>query len=171
MARQQESKPELLVVSPTKFIIFTIITFGLYLAYWGWRAWEVVRVSRGETYKTKSSVRGFFLNFSSFTLLPQLEELAVEAGYKRKHNYDVQLLAGAYLAMNFIAARAPLVFSIPAAIIIPFLFLPSLQMFNYYVSHTKKELPPKKANVPLIIVLIIVSVGLFAIGLTSIMQY
>jgi hypothetical protein len=156
------AKPK--TTSTKKFILLSLVTFGLYQMYWAWRAWEMVRQAKGETYRWKSSVRGYFLAFSSFLLFPQLQELAKAAGYKKKVKTDS--LAGLYLVATIVgyAYGAPIWIGIPAGIALLLLPLPMLKMYNYAIQHSKAR-PPEGANGWLIGFLVFEALASVAFGL------
>lgn len=127
-------------LSYKKFIFLSIITLGLYQVYWGWQVWETVRNSKNETYRFRSSLRALFLHFSGLSLFPQLQELAVEKGYKS--GVGIKVIALLYLFAGLIAGIVPLV-GIIALTLIP---LPVVKMQNYYVEQTKGKFLPTGKN-------------------------
>jgi hypothetical protein len=130
----------------------------MYQVYWSWRLWETVRRSKGETYRFRSSLRGLTNGLSNFWLFPQLRDLAIEHGYEPK--FDVELLAGAYLLLSFIAGLqfTPLVAVPFLALGYSVVVLPLVNIQNYYADATKGKFAPTKPNWWLIVVLILVFV-------------
>jgi hypothetical protein len=151
MARKPKNP---LVLSRAEFIGYTIITFGLYQLYWGWRAWETVRRTKGGDYN--SSVRGFFLPISAFWLFPQIEAIAREAGYKRRRLYDVRILAPIYLLASIAAylPGTPIIFAVVTTLTLLALPLPMVYALGYYAEHPKKGISlPTEQNEDLIRIL------------------
>lgn len=152
-----KSKPKTvkLSMSSKKFIFLSFITLGMYQMYWAWKVWETMRNSEQATYGLKSSIRAFFLEFSSFWLFPRLRSLAVEHGYEKKVN--VELLALAYLLFGFaLCLLPPYVSIIIFTIISTLLLLPIVKMQNYYTEATEGKFLPTQKNWWLIAVLVIV---------------
>ncbi|GEM_PF-6630870 len=58
----------------TNYFMFSILTFGLYSAYWGWRRWELVGKLKNE--KTSPTLSGIFLGFTSFSLFGNIKTLS-----------------------------------------------------------------------------------------------
>jgi len=141
------------IVSPLKFVVFSVLTFGMYPSYWAWRVWETVRSSKNQNYRIKSSVRGYFNIVSNFSLLPQLKELAEVKGYKSKA--DVRLVAGLYLLIRFLDGRVSLAVLCIGLIVEALILLPIVKMYNYYTEQTKGKYAPDKQNWWLIVALIV----------------
>ena len=145
-------------IEPVYFVLLSLLTLGLYQAYWSWRLWEMVRRSKDESYRFPSSLRGFFSAISNFWLFPAVRDLAASKGYES--NIDVQLLAGIYLFLG-IAARA----HFTPLWVVPFFLigytlalLPIVQMQNHYMAATKSTFAPPKPNWWLITTLAVVFV-------------
>ena len=144
------------IISPLKFVIFSVVTFGMYPAYWAWRAWETVRRSKSQNYRITSSVRGYFNTISNFSLFPQLKELAEAKGYKSKA--DVSLVAILYLVVRVLDGRLSFAVLCVGLVLEGLVLLPMVKMLNYYTEQTKGKYAPDKQNWWLIVVLAVVSV-------------
>ena len=81
------------VVSVTKFFLLNLLTLGVYVVYWGWKNWEILKRVKG--LKVSPGARGFFIVFTSFSLFKEILLLAKEHGYKG--NYIPWLLADTLL--------------------------------------------------------------------------
>lgn len=139
--------------SPLRFIIISVLTFGMYSTYWSWRAWETVRRSKKQNYRISSSVRGYFGLISNFSLFPQLKELAEAKGYGSK--IDVTLLAGLYLIVHWLDASMSFTTLCVGIIIEILTLLPMVDMYNYYTEKTEHKYVPEKQNWWLITILAI----------------
>lgn len=155
--------PKHTVVTPGMFVFLSLITFGFYHIYWGWRAWETVRRSKGEVYGLKSSVRGWFLRFSSFSLFTQLKELA--SGKNIPTTYNVTLLGIIYLVLSFAmnGKRADLSVILIAILLSTLVLLPVVKTYNAYVEITDAEFTPSATNWWLITTLVVIYGSLFAL--------
>ncbi|HEX7963935.1 MAG TPA: hypothetical protein VF466_05095 [Candidatus Saccharimonadales bacterium] len=154
-----------LIVSLPKFVGLSLVTFGSYQLYWAWRAWEIVRQSKHEKYRVTPSVRGFFLPYSAFRLLPQLKELADAKGYRG--NVGMNTLAAIYLIANLTgySVVAPMWLGGISALVILFVLLPAVNAYNYYLAHTKTKFVVPRTNPPLIIAIILWGVITLGFGL------
>ena len=129
-----------------KFFLLNLVTLGSYQAYWGWKNWEIVK--RARSTKDHTSVRGFFILFSSMWLFPQIQALAKEAGYRDPFKYSYGLLAGAFLVLTFLSNRLTssphiglgMTVAIWAAgsFIVTLVVTPVLRAMRYYTEHTDK---------------------------------
>ncbi len=142
-----------ITITPLRFVIFSVLTLGTYPAYWAWRAWETVRRSKKQSYRFKSSVRGYFNIISNFSLFPQLKELAEAKGYKSR--MDATSVAALYLLVRSLDARFSFTVFCVGLILEGVVLLPMVKMLNYYMEQTKGEYVPDKRNWWLIAVLAI----------------
>lgn len=82
-----------------KFALLYLLTFGLYLNYWGYLCWEALYRSTGE--RTGSpGWRGLFVRITSFSLFPQILQLARQSDYPRSHS--PRLMAAMVLVLDVI---------------------------------------------------------------------
>lgn len=156
------------------FALLVLVTLGLYLPYWGWKQWSLV--SRLEQRQLSAGLRGFFLNFTSFSLFPTILKLAQSrASYQGTYNGTV--LAAVLLITNFVSNRLDsgndniLSFFIYAAIITAiqvFIVRPVVQAQVHLLNHdpaAREIYAGLKTNYALIAVLMLLVVGLFIAGL------
>lgn len=150
-------------ISPTKFVVLSVLTLGLYQTYWAWRMWEIVRCSNGETYRFKSSLRALFLSIGSFWLFPAVYEVAKAKGCENEVKpRDVAIF---YLAVGFLSGGLQDV--LEGRVLLSFLalvfcigiqsslLLPIVQVQNAYVTTTQGKFVPKKTNWWLFVTLVI----------------
>ena len=62
---------ELLAVAPSKLILLSLCTFGLYIVYWAWRNWRWVKEAGRED--VTPSLRAWFTPFFLYSLLEHIE--------------------------------------------------------------------------------------------------
>ena len=62
----QYKPPILHTATPLKFFLLTIVTFGVYVGYWGWRNWEIVK--RARDLNVSPTWRGIFIVFTAASL-------------------------------------------------------------------------------------------------------
>jgi hypothetical protein len=134
--------PDLALPVP-RFILYSIITLGIYPFYWGWRAWSVV--GQAEDRRYAAILRGFFLTFTCFSLFVKLSTLA--KAYNRPARKSerplvlalifalTQLLSGTYL--NTTDQLGPLVATSAFSLLITIMAtIPAVQDYTYFVSRT-----------------------------------
>lgn len=80
--------------SAWKVFLFSVLTFGVYQAYWGYRLWWQLKETEKSAYSP--AVRGFFVTLSSIALFPKVFE---RSGRSKTAAY---FLAIPFLAINFI---------------------------------------------------------------------
>jgi len=132
------------VIPIWQFLLLNLITFGLYQVYWGWKYWEIIK--RVKNTSLSSGWRGFFIVFTSFSLFPQVLQLAKSSGYKG--NFSAGLLATIFLIVNFInngLSRAEnldwaslLVLTAIMIGIASLVAMPVINAMNYYLTHNNE---------------------------------
>ncbi len=75
-----QPKDKVLTLSISRFFIYSILTFGFYQIYWGWKCWEILK--RLNKLSISSSLRGFFIQFTCFSLFADVLKSAKKSGYK-----------------------------------------------------------------------------------------
>ncbi len=86
-------------VKLSKFILLSVVSFGIYQYFWAYKNWRWLR-DVGNEHNTPF-LRAFFMNFTNFVLLPQLESEGKQ-GYAWYNPYMGGLLAFAFFAFNII---------------------------------------------------------------------
>jgi len=154
------------VVSVTKFFFLNLLTLGVYVVYWGWKNWEILKRVKG--LKVSPGARGFFIVFTSFSLFKEILLLAKEHGYKG--NYIPWLLATGFLILNLISnaiGRSDdsidfTTYLIIVAVLIGLITLvtaPVINAMNYFLKHNNED--PSKFKIKPNYLLIILLAGIF----------
>lgn len=73
-----QSRPE----SLSRFLLLSIVTFGMYQWYWGWRTWALVR--HLEHRKFNATLWSAFLGFTLFSALASLNKFLKQAPGKQQ---------------------------------------------------------------------------------------
>lgn len=154
------------VVSVTKFFLLNLLTLGVYVVYWGWKNWEILKRVKG--LKVSPGARGFFIVFTSFSLFKEIFSLAKEHGYKG--NYIPWLLATGFLILNFISnaiGRSDdtidfTTYLIIVAVLISLITLvtaPVINAMNYFLKHNNED--SSKFEIKPNYILIVLLAGIF----------
>ncbi|MBK9983433.1 MAG: hypothetical protein IPP15_13780 [Saprospiraceae bacterium] len=117
------------LVSVRKFMILSLITFGLYDLWWNYRAWQFI-----ERYKKPGispAFRTVFGIFYLYSLFRQILNMAKEKGYHS--TYSTPVLFIFILLLEIISAFSP--YLILLSVIEIFLFIPPFKALNYIIRH------------------------------------
>jgi len=87
------------LISADKFIIFTILSFGLYGIWWMYKAWKFFQ--QKDKLDVMPAARAIFAIFFLTSLLNRINDYADEKGYHKKY-YSVLLFFG-YVFGNILA--------------------------------------------------------------------
>ncbi|HSX17447.1 MAG TPA: hypothetical protein VLH86_05105 [Patescibacteria group bacterium] len=136
-----------LVISPRKFLLFSLATLNMYSLYWGWQSWEIV--AKAENKKYHSTFRSWFLAFTSFDLFKKTKALAEHVGYTNDFNDQGRAagLLGLFFTLSMVWRISNNVFIIIASIVLEcvvmtLLVRPVLEAQAHYATHVKKPLLP-----------------------------
>ncbi len=95
--------PRYYAVAPYKFMLLSILTFGLYFVYWFYRNWRQIKIVDNED--TWPPARGFFYIFFTHSLLADVDANFVSQG--RTYEWKPTLIATVFviltLASNFMS--------------------------------------------------------------------
>lgn len=149
-----------LVQSEWTFLLYSLLTFGMYQIYWGWKQWEIVK--RVNRLRITPTIRGIFIPLTSFSLFSKILDMAKRSGYRG--SYNPGLLATGFFILNIINNKLDTdSFSLAAAlgVIIFFISLtatvvtPVIHAMNYFITHTDEDpdLLDVKPNYGLIVAL------------------
>lgn len=151
-------------VSPIKFIVFWIATFGIYAMYWNYKNWKYVK-KKGSV-KLMPFARGFFYKFWYYPLYSALKEHNDTLSEKGK-------LPKPWLALTIAIAFATLTiigsflgYEIVVLIISSLLMLPLLVFINFINSENPKiiENNSKWQFRQILILILCVPIFIFTIG-------
>jgi hypothetical protein len=138
---------KLLIVSPTRFLVLNLLTGGVYAVYWAWSSWEIINKLEEKKYWT--TIRAYFMAFTSFSLFKKLFTLAQSTGYKK--DLDHQGLAVGVLLLAIAEGVIWSMFDnklilIAAYVVVPalltWLVMPILKLQKQYVTNTKQKFIP-----------------------------
>lgn len=112
-------------VSAMKFAIMSLLTFGLYELYWGYRQWSYLKRSQG--LKISPFWRAWFQLFFTYGLLKYIRGTALQHGSRVE--YSSGWLTVGYLVTLVIGSRLPVPYGIVGALAWLFL-LPVVNAVN-----------------------------------------
>lgn len=102
IAAPQGDGPRYYVVSPTKFLLLSILTAGLYLAYWMYRNWRQIKaVDNSNIWPVP---RGIFSIFFMHSLLADVQASFVRQG--KDYEWNPTLIATTFVALAVISTVA-----------------------------------------------------------------
>lgn len=160
------------VISVPKFLFLSLLTFGMYQFYWGWKNWEIVK--RAKDMQVSPTARGIFIVFTSFGLFKNILSLSTKHGYKG--GYIPWLVGAGFLALNLIAnglGNSEEIgfthFLVAYAIIIGLISLlvsPVINAMNYFLTHNNEDTSKFDIgrNYLLIVFLIIITLAVVSFG-------
>lgn len=96
------SGPLFFTVSPLKFIVMSMCTFGLYELFWQYKNWQLISDRHGS--KLHSFWRTFFAVVFVYNLLSEIRSVAGNRGFDTK--LQAGMLAAAWIVMT-LTWRAP----------------------------------------------------------------
>lgn len=91
--------PRYYVVSPKKFLLLTILTSGLYTAYWSYRNWRHIKVVDNNS--TWPVARGLFSIFFVHSLLSDVNRNLQSTG--NDYEWNPQLIATSFVVVAIIS--------------------------------------------------------------------
>lgn len=98
----QGDGPRYYVVSPTKFLLLSILTAGLYLAYWMYRNWRQIKaVDNSNIWPVP---RGIFSIFFMHSLLADVQASFVRQG--KDYEWNPTLIATTFVVLAVISTLA-----------------------------------------------------------------
>jgi len=156
------------IISVKKFFLFSLLTFGMYPIYWGWKNWEILKRVKG--LDVSSGVRGFFITFTSFSLFKQILLLAKGHGYKG--NYIPWLLATGFLILNLISnamGRSDeeidfTTYLIIVAVLIGLITLitaPVINAMNYFLKHNNEDSSKFEIKPNYVLIVLLAGISIF----------
>ena len=141
-------------VSPLKFIVMSMCTFGLYELFWQYKNWQLISERTGR--KLHSFWRAFFAYIFIYELLKEVRQVANDRGVV--NNLPAGMLAAAWIIVT-LTWKAPE----PISHLSTFAFialLPAIQLINRVESSAKSESEPNSKFSVLNWIAIIVGGGL-----------
>ena len=154
------------LISPQKFIILFITSFGLYGVWWMYKSWKFF--NEREIYNLMPAMRALFSIFFAYPLFVKIQNLALKNGYRK--SYNSSLLFIGFVVCSF-CAQLPSFVGILS--IISFVFLiPPLKAFNFAVMNLKghKGAVIKRYNVPQILI-VCFGIIIWSLGILSTLLY
>ncbi|MEO6915928.1 MAG: hypothetical protein ABI151_10000 [Chitinophagaceae bacterium] len=142
------------IISVDKFIILSILTFGLYEIWWIYKAWLFFK--QKESNDTMPAVRAIFSIFFLYGLLQKILLFAQEKGYQK--DFKPAELYGCFILTNFLSQLPQPYFLISLATFI--FLLPPFRAFNEAVRNSPEVDVEEQQNFSLRHILMIVG-GLF----------
>lgn len=112
-------------VGLNKFILLSVITFGVYEIWWMYKAWKDYQ--QRVDHDIMPAARAIFSIFFMYQLITWMKESAQRLGYTS--DYNAGLLFGGYFISNFLA-RLPDPFWLISLASFLF-FIPPIQAYNY----------------------------------------
>ena len=134
-------QPRYYVVSPTKFMLLSVLTLTLYFVYWFYRNWKLIKDADNQD--TWPPLRGFFYIFFTHTLFSDVKRYLGD--HDRSYNWNPTALATVFviltIALNVgdrllpLESMPVLAMSLPFAgtFIVSFLLLPAQKAINVAV--------------------------------------
>ena len=89
-------QPRYYVVSPTKFMLLSVLTLTLYFVYWFYRNWKLVKDA--DNADTWPPLRGFFYIFYTHSLFADVQR-SLENG-ERRFDWNPMVLATAFVVLT-----------------------------------------------------------------------
>lgn len=115
------------IISIEKFIILSILTFGLYEMWWIYKAWLFFKQKENDD--TIPAARAIFNIVFLYQLLRKILDFAYETGYDKE--YPCGALYACFILTNFLSGLPQPFFLISLATFI--FLLPPFRAFNYAI--------------------------------------
>ncbi len=151
-------------VSPLKFIVMSMCTFGLYELFWQYKNWQLISERTGR--KLHSFWRAFFAYVFIYELLKEIRQVANDRGVI--NTMPAGMLAAAWIIVT-LTWKAPE----PISHLSTFAFialLPAIQLINRVATTTSEGEPNSKFSVMNWVAIVIGGGLLFLTFLGSLMQ-
>jgi hypothetical protein len=89
-------QPRYYVVSPTKFMLLSVLTLTLYFIYWFYRNWKLIKDADNED--TWPPARGFFYIFFTHSLFSDVQSNL--EGHQRSYDWSPMVLATVFVILT-----------------------------------------------------------------------
>ena len=89
-------QPRYYVVSPTKFMLLSVLTLTLYFVYWFYRNWKLIKDADKED--TWPPARGFFYIFFTHSLFSDVQSYL--EGHQRNYDWSPMVLATVFVVLT-----------------------------------------------------------------------
>ncbi len=119
------------VISLNKFIVFCVITFGLYELWWIYKSWKFFKEK--ENLDIMPAARAIFAIFFVYYLFEKILDFARANGYQKE--YSSGGLTVLFLILN-LASRLPDPFGL-ISLLVFLIFIQPFEAFNYAIRHSE----------------------------------
>ena len=89
-------QPRYYVVSPTKFMLLSVLTLTLYFVYWFYRNWKLIKDA--DKQDTWPPARGFFYIFFTHSLFSDVQSYL--EGHQRNYDWSPMVLATVFVVLT-----------------------------------------------------------------------
>lgn len=129
------------IISINKFILLSIISFGLYGIWWIYKAWRFFQ--QKEKINHMPALKSLLSVLFLWSLFDKIKEFAIEKKYSK--NYSSILLYVCFIASYFLASKLPDPFFLIASLSIIFL-VPPFKALNFAILNSKEIVSKKQTS-------------------------